>query len=171
MNRVGETVVFNQNLNIDFDANLIDFLKVYNPSTKDFTKSEHWGWEEEKDGLPFYDFGIIGDWDFVITKEKTTFYFGDSPIVCYDLNDPERLIVLPRGTFLLGDLIEIGTFNFYKEYPSPKTMLDLANFIDNYLFERIKHKLILQNEHKRTISFSKLYKSKNKKKENDDLPF
>lgn len=172
MKTLGETVRFNQDLNINFDANLIDFLEVYNPSDKEFTKCEHWGWNEEgENNMPFYDFGIIADFDFDISKKRTLFYFGDSPTIGYYPNEPEKLVVLPRGHFLTGDLIVTGTFNFEKEYESPKTMLDLANFIDNFLFERTKFKLQLQKEQLERFKIKNKPIPKNTKPLFKDLPF
>ena len=172
-NTVGETVKFNQDLNINFDANLIDFLEVYNPSLKDFSKCEHWGWNDENENnLPFYDFGIIADFDFYISKNKTTFYFGDAPIYGFDINDKSRLVFLPRGKSIGNDtFIQVGTFNFSKEYDAPKTMLDLANNIDNFLFQRTRERFRLISIHKDSLKVKNRPIPKNLKPSYNDLPF
>jgi len=173
INTVGETVKFNQDLNINFDANLIDLLEVYNPSQKKITKCEHWGWNEKNEnGLPFYDFGLIADFDFVITKKKTTFYFGDAPIYGFNINDKSRLVFLPRGKIMVDDSFQqVGTFNYSKEYDAPKTMLDLANNIDDFLYERKRERIRLTSIHSDFLKMKSRPNPKNRKPSFDDLPF
>ena len=171
MNKISDTVVFNQDLRIDFDANLIDNLEVYNFSTKTKTKCEHWGWNDEgENNLPFYDFGIIADFDFEISKTKTKFYFGDSPLIGFYGNEINKLFILGRGEMPKDNFNIVSSFYFEKEYPAPKTMLDLANYIDNFLALRLQEVLLKKQEHKQKIAYkpsAKVVVSD----ELDDLPF
>lgn len=172
MKTLGETVKFNQDLNIDYNPNLIDSLKVYNPSKKEFSDCEHWGWNEEgENGYHYYDFGIIADFDFEITKTKTRFYFGDAPLAGFFIEEIEKLVVLPRGSFLFENFVPIGSLLVEKEYEVPKTMLDLANMIDNFLFEVTKEKMRLRHIHNKWLNQKTRPVPKNVTQKFDDLPF
>ena len=72
---------------------------------------------------------------------------------------------MPKDNFNI-----VSSFYFEKEYPAPKTMLDLANYIDNFLALRLQEVLLKKQEHKQKMA----YKPSTKvvvSDELDDLPF
>jgi hypothetical protein len=168
-NKYSETVKFNRDLHVKYEPNLIDFLKVYNPSEKKMTMCEHWGYNDEgENNLPYYDFGMIADFHFDISKNETKFYFGDEPIVGFYKSKHEDLICLPVGKSLTTDFVVVSTFKFDQKYPVPNTMWDLAKFIDNFLYCRKHYFEEQRSQHNQKMSETK------STKQNDcclDLPF
>jgi hypothetical protein len=73
------TVIYDKDLYSKFDANLIDNLRVKSIFNDEFLTCEHWGWNEEGEGnQPYYDFGRIGDFDFMIYRNKTRLFIGEN---------------------------------------------------------------------------------------------
>jgi hypothetical protein len=147
-NRLKSTVVFNDDLNIKYDPELIDFLQVYNLSEKQFTKCEHWGWNEEGfEGRPFYDFGMIADFHFDISKTQTRLYFGVAPLYGYMETDNSIFRILPVACSYIPDFRELGRIDLDLTFPVPETMLDLAIYIDMFIFQVLKRRLELRNDY------------------------
>ena len=152
-NKYSETVKFNRDLHIKYEPNLIDFLKVYNPSEKKMTMCEHWGYNGAgENNLPYYDFGMIADFHFDISKTETKFYFGDEPEVGFYKSKPEDLICLPVAKSRPSDFIVVSNFEFTLKYPVPNTMWDLAKFIDDFLYGRKHYFEEMRSRHNEKIS-------------------
>lgn len=164
-----ETVLFNSALRVKYEPHLVDFLKVYNPSEKKMTKCEYWGYNAEGESdLPYFDFGMMADFHFEISKKETKFYFGDAPEVGFYKSKPEDLICLPVAKPTPSDFIVVSNLKFDQKHPAPNTMWDLAKFIDNYLYCRKQNFEELRCRHNQKIAETKSIK------QNDcvsDLPF
>lgn len=171
-----KTIKFDRDLHTKYDPNLIDNLEIYNFSEKKFTKCEHWGWNDEgENNMPFYDFGMIADFHFDISKTETRLYFGDAPLLGFYRNNPTQLLCLHvverKENFDYKNFINTGVFAFEKKYPSPKTMWDLANFIADYLFCRKSHLLNLKFQHQQEMCERFNKKELVNVECDDDLPF
>lgn len=167
--RIGEAVIFDRDLHVKYDPELIDFLKVYNFSEKKFSKCEHWGWNEEgENDRPYYDFGMIADFHFDISKTETRLYFGDTPRYGYMEDNQSKLIILPVACSHIPGFIPVGAFDLDEKYPAPKTMWDLGQHIDRFLYERTKKFQDIKLEYARQLA---LERELNTAECDDDLPF
>ncbi len=167
--RIGETVKFSKDLHRKYDPELIDFLKVYNFSERRFSKCEYWGWNEEgENDRPYYDFGMMADFHFDISKTETRLYFGDTPRYGYMENIQSKLIILPVACNHIHGFIEVGGFDLDEKYPAPKTMWDLGMHIDSFLAKRLKKFLEIKLEYARQMS---LERKLNTIEWDSDLPF
>lgn len=138
---------------LPFKADLIDELEVFNNSTQNFTKCEHWGWNEEgENGQPYYDFGIIGDFDFDIYKDSVRFYYGDSPPYGVFKWEDTEITFLPRGSCRPEGFLDFGYFDLEHTYKEvPKTLEDFLLLIIDF-HHRIKiHKEYLQQRKTNTF--------------------
>lgn len=167
--RIGETVIFDRDLHVKYDPELIDFLKVYNLSERKFTKCEHWGWNEESENdRPYYDFGMIADFHFDISKTETRLYYGDTPRYGYKEWNQSQLIILPVAFGHIPGFIELGCFDMDLKYPAPKTMWDLGMHIDNFLSHRVSKFQNMKLEYARQMA---LEREPSTSDCDDDLPF
>ncbi|PWN67620.1 hypothetical protein [Chryseobacterium oncorhynchi] len=118
-----------------FHPDQIDHLEVFSYLTGDFTKCEYWGYNnEEENGLPYYDFGIIGDFHFDLFKDKVRFYYGDPP--AYGVTDWEsdKLIFTQHGSVFPEGFMTFGYFDLEHTYgTAPKQLLDFIKMICNFL--------------------------------------
>ncbi|WP_336689402.1 MULTISPECIES: hypothetical protein [unclassified Chryseobacterium] len=137
-----------------FNVELIEQIEVFNYSTKTFTKCEYWGCNEEgENGYPYHNFGIIGDFDFEIYKDKVRFYYGDHPEYgVKDWDDPE-LIFLPRGAAPIPEgFLIFGYFDLEHTYDSsPQTFYDMIKLICNFYGRIEQHIEYLQNRKTNTF--------------------
>lgn len=167
--RVGETVIFDRDLHVKYDPELIDFLKVYNFSEKKFTKCEHWGWNEEgEDNRPYYDFGMIADFHFDISKTETRLYFGDTPRYGYMEDNESKLMILPVACGHIAGFREVGGFDLDEIFPVPRTMWDLAMHIDSFLAKRTIKFQNIKLEYARQLA---LVEEPRTIQDDNDLPF
>jgi len=166
-NTFKKTVIFNGDLKIKYDPNLIDLMQVYNLSENKFTKCEHWGWNDEgENDQPFYDFGMIADFDFTISKTNTILFHGDTPEYGYFNSKPRDLVLLPVAAKTPENFTHIGSFNCEQITSVPKTMWELAQAIDSFIFLREAKFKVLKIKHK-----EKGNKMATKLKINTGLPF
>jgi len=172
-NRIGETVIFNKDLQTPYFAELIDDLEVYNPSLKKIDNCEHWGANNEgQSNMPNYDFGRIADFHFEISSTETKLYYGDMPMLGYFEDNKTCLVLLPVASNTPDMFHTTDRFRFSKTYPKPKTMWDLTMFIDDFLACRLSHLHQLKKEHSEL--FSNMIASVsfgNNNQSDDDLPF
>jgi len=141
MNKYGEAVKCDFDLTIAYDISLIEMLKVFNFSTKEWDTCEYWGSEKE------YYFGRMADFNFDISKAETRIYYGECPYYGYFSNSPSQLVILPVAAFSPKGFICKGLIKIDQKYPVPETMLDLAKHIDNFIYCRLKMEMELQKEH------------------------
>lgn len=168
-NKLGETVRFDRDLHIKYSWELIDFLEVYNFSQKKFTKCEDWGIDEEdQDPDNHYDFGMIADFHYSISKKETRLYYGSCPDYGYMVDNPSVLILLPVEADYCENFYKTGCFDLKMTFPAPKTMWDLAMHIDSFLAKRMVKLHALKQEHSRKFSEKK---KPVKTKDDCDLPF
>lgn len=167
--RIGEIVKFDRDLHVKYDPELIDFLKVYNFSEKKFTKCKYWGWNEEgENDRPYYDFGMIADFHFDISKTETRLYFGDTPTYGYMEDNQSKLIILPVACSHIPGFIPVGEFDLEEKFPTPKTMWDLGQYIDSFLYERTKKFQDIKLEYARQLAIER---EPSTAECDDDLPF
>lgn len=135
---LADSVLFDGNLRIKYIPSLIDSLRVYNYSRKNFTNCERWGTNEEGElGQPYSDFGMIADFHFNISKTDTLLHYGDPPFYGYFWNSQSELILLPVGATGSPECFEkIGRLDFMMKFPVPETMMDLAKYIDTFIEKR-----------------------------------
>jgi hypothetical protein len=164
--RIGETVKFNKDLHVKYNPELIDFLRVYNFSERKFTKCDHWGWDGE--GENEYDFGMIADFHFDISKTETRLYYGETPRYGFMENIQQKLIILPVACNHKPGFIPLGSFDLDEKFPAPKTMWDLGMHIDSFLSKRLLKFLEIKLEYARQMA---LERKLNTIEWDSDLPF
>ncbi len=169
-NRIGETVLFDRELHVKYVPNLIDFLKVYNFSERKFSKCEYWGSndDESENDDPYYDFGMLADFHFDISKTETRLYYGDAPRYGYMENNQSKLVILPVASDHIPGFIEVGCFDLDEKFPAPKTMWDLGMHIDSFLAKRLIKFQKIKLEYAEQMALERV---PNPVEFDDDLPF
>lgn len=134
-----EVVKTDIDLEQKFTVDLIEQIKTFNFSKKEFTDIEHWGWNEEgENGRAFYDFGCIGDFHFDIYKDKVELYYGDEPGYGVAEWGSEEMVFLPVGSGHPKDFISFGYLDFIQSFPYPETMNDFIKIIKEF-YKRLDH--------------------------------
>lgn len=137
MLRIGKSVRVDLPPDIEFHADLIDYYQVKSLYYKTYDPCEHWGWNDEgEEGLPYYDFAMIGrDYHVNIFKDKTYFFCHEGLAIGYKIKEPTKLFYIDKVDHSRND-IEIVTERHAPEWTFnrvPVTVLDFAMMINSFL--------------------------------------
>lgn len=164
MKKYAETVITKANLLTAFHPERIDQLQAYSFLKKEMKECDYQGWTCGDDDTVKTHFGSISDFDFEITENQTRFFFGFPLFFYYDTKSQQ--IILKESNDYEVHYIELCEFQIEHHYPAPKSMLNLAEFIDDFLARTLgeiwNQKLELLSQ---LPTSTKLYKDYN------DLPF
>lgn len=171
-NRYKMIVLFDRDLNINFNLNLVDKLKVKSLFSDSMLKCEYWGFNEEDEyNLPYYEFGMIGDFNFYTYKNKTRLFSGEGFLTGYQKNNPSNLQLFSVHNFNF-DTHTIKDSNYNPELvidKRPNTMYDFAQMIDSYISNIFEEFTELQIEHYE--QYSRVKELPELKENCNELPF